>query len=372
MNNIIEKEYLGSSIEFKVLNGEVYANATSMSKCFPSKNLSTWINSKGTEEYILELCKETNRNKDFYIDSRKGGIVETQGTWIHQELLLDLARWLNVSFRVWMDKQITTLIRERHQVKSILNTLENIEFNGSIDDLVYSKNGKPITTSRIISQYLNKKHKNVLRDIKEEIDKLINIGSNLNTSAILDDFVKTEYLDSYGRSQTEYEIGELATMQLMLKYSVEHRAKFILMFYKMKETLMSMFKVKLIEEVLPQDSRLRQYVYVIKNNDTCRIKVGVAQNVNKRLSQLQTGSDSELVLVYRSVICSNAFDVEKFMHNKFKNNHIRGEWFNVSELDVINELEKQKYVVKSELIKGINLTNTLYDKMYGLKDTTVI
>ena len=99
------------------------------------------------------------------------------------------------------------------------------------------------------------------------MDKLKNISSTLSQSNIrlmTDDFVKTEYLDSYGRSQVEYELGEMATMQLMLKYSVEHRAKFILMFYRMKETLMNMFKVKLLEGVLPQDNILRQYVYIIK------------------------------------------------------------------------------------------------------------
>jgi hypothetical protein len=42
------KSYLGNNIEFKMINGEVYANATQMAKCFPAKNLSTWINSKGT------------------------------------------------------------------------------------------------------------------------------------------------------------------------------------------------------------------------------------------------------------------------------------------------------------------------------------
>ena len=104
------KSYLGNNVEFKMVDGEVYANATQMAKCFPAKNLSNWINSKGTEEYINALCSESKRNRDFYIDVNKGGIE--QGTWIHETLCLDLARWMNVSFRIWCDTQIATLIRD--------------------------------------------------------------------------------------------------------------------------------------------------------------------------------------------------------------------------------------------------------------------
>ena len=129
----------------------------------------------------------------------------------------------------------------------------------------------------------------------------------------------------------------------------------------MKETVMNMFKVKLIEEVLPQDNRNRQYVYIIENNDNGAIKIGVGNDPDNRLKQLQTGSVSELSLVYRSIICSNAFEVEKFMHHNFKDKHIRGEWFNIDKTEVINELEKQRYVLTSEFVNRLNLTNTIFE-----------
>lgn len=110
MNDLVIREYLGNGITFKDVNGQIYANATEMAKCFPNKNLSTWINSKGTEEYIEAMCIENNQTKDFYLDVKQGGVGH--GTWIHETLCLDLARWLNTSFRIWCDKQISTLIRE--------------------------------------------------------------------------------------------------------------------------------------------------------------------------------------------------------------------------------------------------------------------
>ena len=189
----------------------------------------------------------------------------------------------------------------------------------------------------------------------------------MDTSLIINDFIKTEYLDSYGRSQTEYELGEMASMQILLKYSTEHRAKFILSFMKIKEALMLAFKAKLIEDIIPQDNRLRQYVYIIENQDSGAIKIGVAHNVEKRIKQLQTGSVSELNLIYRSNICSNAFEVEKFMHDKFNNRHIRGEWYNVGKTEVINELEKCNFVLKSSFVDNSNISETIFDDIEKLR-----
>lgn len=112
MNNLIIKEYLGNKIEFKMIDGMVYANATQMAKGFPKKNLSTWTNSKGTEEYIEALCLSNSKNKDFYISIKSGSPDNGGGTWIHEDLVLDLARFFDVNFRVWCDKQIATLLRE--------------------------------------------------------------------------------------------------------------------------------------------------------------------------------------------------------------------------------------------------------------------
>lgn len=139
MSSLVIKEYLGNNIEFKMINGEVYANATSMCKVFNNKNLSTWINSKSTQEYISALCSENNQNKDFYLDVKHGG--SGHGTWIHETLVLDFCRWLNVLFAIWADKQIATLIREgsvsikQDDKASILLAI----YNGGIDAVEASR-----------------------------------------------------------------------------------------------------------------------------------------------------------------------------------------------------------------------------------------
>lgn len=110
MNEVMVREYLGNGIGFKVIGGMVYANATEMAKVF-GKLPADWIRLKQTQEYVEEL-KSVMGNHISLIDTVKGGNFNEQGTWIHEKLVLDFAKWLNIKFRVWADETIATLIRE--------------------------------------------------------------------------------------------------------------------------------------------------------------------------------------------------------------------------------------------------------------------
>ena len=63
MNELIVKEYLGSNIEFKMINGMVYANANSMAD---RVKLDNWKRSPNTKRYIEAL---TNKEKENYVKS---------------------------------------------------------------------------------------------------------------------------------------------------------------------------------------------------------------------------------------------------------------------------------------------------------------
>lgn len=110
MEKLTIKEYLGNKIEFKIVGREVYANATTMCKVF-GKQPSDWLKTKSTQEYIEELKRSENLPNEL-VSSIQGGKANEQGTWVHEKLILDLARWLNVKFRVWCDEQIATLLRD--------------------------------------------------------------------------------------------------------------------------------------------------------------------------------------------------------------------------------------------------------------------
>ena len=68
------------------------------------------------------------------------------------------------------------------------------------------------------------------------------------------------------------------------------------------------------------------YVYAIRNKHTGRIKLGISENPERRLKELQTGNDCELeLLAYREA--ANRFKDEKAIHDKHQHLRVRGEWF---------------------------------------------
>ena len=80
------------------------------------------------------------------------------------------------------------------------------------------------------------------------------------------------------------------------------------------------------------------YVYFIgelssirlRNNQKYRaIKIGLTSDINKRMDQLQTGNSCELVII-ALIKCQSrkhSEHIESSIHNRFKHQRIRGEWF---------------------------------------------
>ena len=114
MKELEVREYLGNKIEFKMIDGQIYANATSFNE---TQKLKDWKRSPKTQELIEELQANKNtevENSHFagLIISEKGGTGSGGKTWVHEELILDFAQYISVKLRVWCQKQITTLLRE--------------------------------------------------------------------------------------------------------------------------------------------------------------------------------------------------------------------------------------------------------------------
>jgi len=59
-----------------------------------------------------------------------------------------------------------------------------------------------------------------------------------------------------------------------------------------------------------------------------RVKIGVTNDVAKRLSSLKTGSSTDLSLI--RFIEGAGPKVEKWLHRRFKDQRIQGEWFEFS------------------------------------------
>ena len=72
------------------------------------------------------------------------------------------------------------------------------------------------------------------------------------------------------------------------------------------------------------------YLYFIRAGKRGNpIKIGIADDVDQRLDQLQTGNHCKLYLITKIKADSrqHAESMEKWMHHRFKRKNIRGEWF---------------------------------------------
>ena len=88
-------------------------------------------------------------------------------------------------------------------------------------------------------------------------------------------------------------------------------------------------------------------VYFIKSCETGRVKIGNAKDVERRLSQLQTGCSEKLIIwgTYEGDL------TEKEIHNMFEDHRIRGEWF-----------EFERPILEFILLKGKKYP-TYYEKV---------
>ena len=107
MGDIQKFQYSGTPMEFEIINGQVFANATIMCQHF-SKRPSHWLQLESTKRYLSALEKSVSGNTAL-VDTRIGGA--NSGTWIHEKLILKLAQWLDVDFEIWCDEKLAELLR---------------------------------------------------------------------------------------------------------------------------------------------------------------------------------------------------------------------------------------------------------------------
>lgn len=109
MNETSIFSYNGSSISF--FNGKnVMVNATEMARVF-GKRPAKWLELPSTKEFLSALTDV--RKSDFaLIQTDKGGINGGGGTWMHEDVALEFARWLSPTFAIWCNDRIKELLTQ--------------------------------------------------------------------------------------------------------------------------------------------------------------------------------------------------------------------------------------------------------------------
>lgn len=116
----------------------IFFNATEIAKQFDTE-VRKYLDNSRTKEYINELIVQSGTAKWAFEDLvkiTKGG--KYQGTWLHNLLALDFARWVSPSFAVHLDKWIVNKIEEEKQRKQsrALARLEYPELTEAIQEFL--------------------------------------------------------------------------------------------------------------------------------------------------------------------------------------------------------------------------------------------
>lgn len=277
-------------------------------------------------------------------------------TMIEYIVSLDMAKELSMVERNAKGKQARQyFIEMQRKAESIIQSVEHIDYTGNINDLVFSKDGVAYTNTRIIAEKFNKEHWVVLRAIRDILNQSTNSPKLLEFNA--NNFVAVEYMDKKQEVREMYEVSEsgfaLVALGFTGKQALEFKVDFITAFTQMKTALINRFKAEAIRGVLPENmNNKRQYVYIIGSSDTDFIKIGVSNNVEKRLAQLQTGSWAELSVLYRSMVCSNAFNIEAKIHAAIQEQHVRGEWYDIPVDKAISLIENENTILDTDLLSS--------------------
>lgn len=107
MNNPVVYDYKGSQISFS-LGKNLMANATEMAKPFGKQPID-WLKTNQSKDYIETYSKLKFISLADLVQVTKGG--SNPGTWMHEDVALEFARWLSPSFAIWCNDRIKELLK---------------------------------------------------------------------------------------------------------------------------------------------------------------------------------------------------------------------------------------------------------------------
>lgn len=102
------REYEGNNISF-IKEDNIMVNATEMARPF-AKRVYDWLITQQSKDFISALSETRNLVTADLVKVTKGGDPKLQGTWLHEDVALEFARWLSPKFAIWCNDQIKTLL----------------------------------------------------------------------------------------------------------------------------------------------------------------------------------------------------------------------------------------------------------------------
>lgn len=102
-------QYNGSPITFQI-GSNLMVNATQMAKPFGKQPID-WLKTEQSKEFISVFAELKNFSSVDLVRVTKGGNdKKLQGTWMHEDVALEFARWLSPAFAIWCNDRIKELL----------------------------------------------------------------------------------------------------------------------------------------------------------------------------------------------------------------------------------------------------------------------
>jgi hypothetical protein len=78
------------------------------------------------------------------------------------------------------------------------------------------------------------------------------------------------------------------------------------------------------------------YIYLLVGyiDGEIRYKIGLSNDVKRRLSELRTANPSIKLVMKVEILHKFSFKIEKSFHNKYKYNNVGGEWFSLTKENI--------------------------------------
>lgn len=99
-------------------------------------------------------------------------------------------------------------------------------------------------------------------------------------------------------------------------------------------------------------------IYIINIEDTDYYKIGVSQNPNRRIRDLESSTPFNIYLIYCKFY-EKVYEIEQYIHNKINSNYIKSEWFKL-EFETVYDIMKELKIMNVNSIKK----NTPQIKMF--------
>lgn len=123
-----------------------------------------------------------------------------------------------------------------------------------------------------------------------------------------------------------------------------------------------------IQEVCLPVKRIseRHYLYAISNGQ--QLKVGYSINPKDRLKRLQTGNSTKLKIVWQTYVSEDDKEArrqEKKLHRALQRYSIRGEWFSIGGMEVLDKWIVKNHETKQEQ-QGLDMQAELDSQFFAM------